>query len=35
MLRDLLLPFKLPFFDFSTSVSVDIDNLALLISKIN
>ena len=35
MLRHLLLPFKLPFFDFLTSVSVDIDNLALLISKVN
>ena len=35
MLRHLLLPFKLPFFDFLTSVSVDIENLALLVSKIN
>ena len=35
MLRHLLLPFKLPFFDFLTFFSVDIDNLALLISTIN
>ena len=35
ILRHLLLPFKLPFFDFLTSVSVDVDNLASLISKIN
>ena len=35
MLRQLLLLFKLPFFDFLTSVSVDMDNLALLICKIN
>ena len=35
MLRHLLLPFKLPFFDFLLTVSVDIDNSALLISKVN
>ena len=35
MLRHFLLPFKLPFFDFLTSVSVAIDNFALLVSKIN
>ena len=35
MLRHLLLPFKLPFFDFLFTVSGDIDNSALLISKVN
>ena len=35
MLRHMLLPFKIPFFDFLTSVFVDIANFGLLISKMN